>query len=162
MQRLFILFFCAACAGIADADVWKWVDGKGVTHYVETMKPIYTWVDEKGEVHYSDSPDHEDAVSVQLVWHAPGTLADLEKTGDDTASDDDVAPGESEVERAARKQAEAYYCKRATEIYESYLNAPKLYRTGADGEREFLSEEESKKIIDETKAAKEERCRDVS
>lgn len=162
MKPLYVLLLCLGAAGIAEADVWKWVDAKGITRYVETMKPIYTWLDDTGEVHYSDSPDHEDAVSVQLVWHAPGTLADLEQSSVESTSDDDVIPGESEGQRAARRQAEAYYCQRATEIYESYLNAPKLYRTGADGEREYLSEEDSKRIIEETRTTKEERCRNAT
>jgi hypothetical protein len=50
----------------ADADVWKWTDAFGKTHFVDTMTPIFTWVDESGKIHYSDTPDHEDAVSVEL------------------------------------------------------------------------------------------------
>ena len=32
-------------------------------------------------------------------------------------------------------------CKRATEAHDSYVNAPRLYRTNDDGEREYLDEE---------------------
>ena len=35
----------------AHADVWKWVDANGKTHFVDTMKAIYTWVDENGKRH---------------------------------------------------------------------------------------------------------------
>ena len=27
----------------ANADVWKWVDAFGKTHFVNTMTPIFTW-----------------------------------------------------------------------------------------------------------------------
>ena len=92
--------WCAA----AQADVWRWVDAKGNTHFVDTMKPIFTWVDESGDVHYSDTPDDEDAVSVQLVWHSKGTIADLDKEEDASGS---AYPGETAEERAEREKAEA-------------------------------------------------------
>lgn len=140
----------------AAADVWKWVDASGKTHFVDTMKPIYTWLDEFGKRHYSDTPGHEDAVSVQLVWHSGGTLDDVE----DAESDDGYAyPGETAEERAEREAADAYYCKRATEIFESYVNAPRLYRTNDAGEREYLSEKQAAATIAETKARMDEICR---
>ena len=67
--------------------------------------------------------------------------------------------GETAEERAEREQAEAYYCKRATEIYDSYVNAPQLYRTNEAGEREYLSKQEGEAIIAETKAKKDELCK---
>ena len=140
----------------AVADVWKWVDASGKTHFVDTMKPIYTWLDEFGKRHYSDTPGHEDAVSVQLVWHSGGTLDEVE----DAESDDGYAyPGETAEERAEREAADAYYCKRATEIFESYVNAPRLYRTNDAGEREYLSEKQAAATIAETKAKMDELCR---
>ncbi|HSN51908.1 MAG TPA: DUF4124 domain-containing protein [Woeseiaceae bacterium] len=140
----------------AAADVWKWVDASGNTHFVDTMKAIYTWVDENGKRHYSDTPGHEDAVSVQLVWHSAGTLDDI---ADDEAGDGYAYPGETAEERAEREAADAYYCKRAKEIFESYLNAPRLYRTNDAGEREYLSEKDAAATIAETKARMNELCR---
>ena len=159
MTRLLtILVLTAGLSMPAVADVWKWVDAEGKTHFVDTMKPIFTWIDEFGKRHYSDTPGHEDAVSVELVWHSSGTLDDLE--GADEDSDDGYAyPGETAEERAEREAADAYYCKRATEIFESYLNAPRLYRTNDAGEREYLSEKEAAATIAETKARMNELCR---
>jgi len=156
-----ILVVCLVVFGfsaVANADVWKWVDAGGKTHFVDTKKPIYTWVDEVGDVHYSDTPDHEDAVSVQLVWHSSGTLADVDEDEDKSGSGF-AHPGETPEERAEREQAEAYYCKRATEIYESYVNAPRLYKTNENGEREYLSKEDAAATIAETRARKDELCR---
>lgn len=150
---LLLLFgYCAS----ASADVWKWVDAFGKTHFVDTIKPIYTWVDETGKVHYSDTPDHEDAVSVELVWHSSGSLADVASSSEDSGGY--AYPGETAEDRAEREKAEAYYCKRATEIYESYLNAPQLYRTNESGEREYLSKKEAAATIAETKAKRDELC----
>ena len=141
----------------ASADVWKWVDVTGRTHFVDTMRPIFTWLDDTGKVHFSDKPDHEDAVSVQLVWHSAGTLADL-KGGSANLDQPSGLPGESPEEREERRKAEAYYCKRATEIYESYVNAPNLYRTDENGKRVYLTETEVAATIAETKARKDELC----
>lgn len=141
----------------AQADVWKWVDAQGKTHFVDTDTPIYTWVDESGRVFYSDTPGHEDAVSVELVWVSKGSLDDAD--GTDEAGSGYAYPGETPEERAEREKAEAYYCKRATEIYDSYVNAPRLYKTNESGEREYLSKEEAAKTIAETRAQKDENCR---
>jgi hypothetical protein len=143
----------------ASADVWKWTDVNGKTHLVDTMTPIYTWVGDMGKIHYSDTPDHEDAVSVVLVWVSKGNLANI---GDESVEEESggyAYPGETAVQKAERENAEAYYCKRATEIYDSYVNAPKLFKTGADGEREYLSEEAAAATITETKAKKDDLCR---
>jgi len=159
MKQLFasLIFICGFCL-TANADVWKWVDAKGKTHFVDTMKPIYTWVDEFGKTHYGDTPDHEDAVSVQLVWHSSGALDPLADGGNKIDSGDYAFPGETAEARAEREKAEAYYCKRANEIYESYLNAPQLYRTNENGEREYLDKKAAAETIAKTKSKRDELC----
>ena len=158
-KQIAVILFGFTFATVADADVWRWVDAEGNTHYVDTMKPIFTWVDEYGKAHYSDTPEHEDAVAVELFWHSAGSLADLDAPLGDADTDDGAYPGETQAQRAERLAAEAYYCKRATEIYDSYVNAPQLYRTGEDGEREYLSKQEAAAKIAETRVKKEELCR---
>ena len=155
---LVIVVLLAGFSAAAQADVWKWVDAEGKTHFVDTNTPIYTWVDESGDVHYSDKPDHEDAVSVELVWVSSGNLANAADETDKSGSGY-AYPGETPEERAEREKAEAYYCQRATEIYESYVNAPRLYKTNDSGEREYLSKEEAAQTIAETRAQKDELCR---
>ena len=152
-QLLIVLALTGGLVLTANADVWKWVDAKGKTHYVDTMTPIFTWVDDFGKTHYSDTPDHEDAVSVELVWHSSGSLDDV--PGGGSKAGDEAYPDETPEQRAEREKL----CKTATEVYESYLNAPQLYRTGADGEREFLSEKEVEETIADTLARKKEYCR---
>lgn len=159
MKQLFtILVLILGCCAGAQADVWSWVDAEGKTHFVDTKTAIYTWVDESGDVHYSDTPDHEDAVSVELVWVSSGSLDTLQANNDDAGSGY-ADPGETPEERAEREQAEAYYCKRATEIYDAYVNAPRLYKTSESGEREYLSKEDAASTIAETRAQKDEHCR---
>jgi hypothetical protein len=148
----------------AYADIWKWMDENGETHFVDSNTAIYTWVDEDGKRHYADVPGDETAVSVELVWHSQGNLADLPQGGDTgqqsgSSGSNEAYPGETPEERFEREQAEAYYCKRAKEIYESYLNAPRLYETREDGTRHYLSKEEAETTLAETKAQVDEVCR---
>ena len=159
MKKFFaVLVLVVGFSAAAQADVWKWVDAHGETHFVDTMTSIYTWVDERGDLHYADTPDHEDAVSVALVWVSSGSLDKL-KDGDDESGSGYAHPGETPEERAEREKAEAYYCKRATEIYDSYVNAPRLYKTNESGEREFLNKADAAKTIAETRAQKDDLCK---
>lgn len=149
-----VAFALAVPGGAAVADVWKWVDAFGETHYVESLRPIFTWVDD-GKVFYSDTPDHEDAIAVQLVWHSTGTLDDIEK-GEGTENGGLV---ETEKQRAERLEAEKRYCQRVTEIHDSYVNAPRMYKANDDGEREYLSEREQRQAIREIAAVMKEACK---
>ena len=154
-----VLLLCGFALN-ANADIWKWVDANGKTHFVDTITPIYTWTDESGKVHYSDTPEHADAVSVELVWVSTGSLPDADNgAGEEADSGSYAYAGETAEDRAKREQAEAYYCERATQVYESYINAPQLYRTNEAGEREYLSKQEGEAIIAETKAKKEKFCK---
>lgn len=152
--RILLLLSIFLC-GSASADIWKWVDASGDTHFVDTNTSIYTWV-EDGRVFYSDTPDHEDAIAVQLVWVSKGTLDNLESAAN---SDDGYAfPGETPAERGEREKSERHYCERAKEIYASYKNAPRLYRTNEEGEREYLSKKDERAELADTKAKMNELC----
>ena len=144
----------------ASADGGKYGDADDKTHFVDSMQSIYTWVDQIGKRHYADMPGHPTAVIVELVWHSAGNLAELGTGGSkaSASSDDEAYPGETPEERFEREQAEAYYCKRAQEIYDSYLNAPRLFKTSDDGSRVYLSDEEAKVTLTETQARVDELC----
>lgn len=138
----------------ASADIWKWVDAAGNTHFVDSNTSIYTWIDENGKRYYADMPGHDSAVSVELAWHSKGDISNLQN-GNKAAADGgnkEAYPGETPEDRFEREQAEAYYCKRAQQVYDSYVNAPRLYTTGDDGKRRYLSEEEAESTIAKTKA----------
>lgn len=144
---------------VAAADIWKWIDMDGETHYVDSDTPIYTWRDAGGEIAFSDRPEHPDATPVILVWHSPGTLADSGSDPGSTDGDSGALPGESEEDRREREQAEAYYCKQAKEIYATYSDAPSLFRTDENGERYYLTDEEVAATMAETESRIAELCR---
>ena len=144
----------------ASADIWKWVDAHGKSHFVDTNVPIYTWVDEYGKVYYSDTPEHESAVSVEFVWHSTGDLSNSGLNGNETGagSTKETNPNETAVEQLEREMAEAYYCKQATALYNAYANAPRLYKADKKGKREYLSAKEAAATIAETEASVAEWC----
>lgn len=148
MSTLLIALYC----GSASADVWKWMDANGDAHYVETSTSIFTWV-EGGKVFYADSPGHEDAIAVQLIWVSKGSIADVSGDAEEYAS-----PGETDEDRMAREASQAKACERATEIYASYKNAPRLYRTNDAGKREYLSSRDERATMAETKAKVRQLC----
>ncbi len=160
VRVLFLMALLLGVASTARADVWQWVDAQGVTHYVDSDRPIYSWVDEQGKVHYSDKPDHDNAVSVEFIWYSKGTLDDTQAAADVDASAPSsyAAPGETDAERADRQKTAAHNCKRATEIYDSYVASDRLYQTDANGKREFLSKSDAAAMLAETKARVEEWC----
>ena len=97
---------------------------------------------------------------MELVWHSTGDLA-TDKSSDGeggTFPEKEIDPNETASDRLEREAAEAYYCKRAREIYESYVNAPNLYKTNADGEKEYLTDEEAATTLAETEAKVAELC----
>ncbi len=156
LTAITILIF-AFCTG-ANADVWTWVDVKGGIHFVDTVIPIYTWLDEHGRVHFTDKPEHEGATPVKLVWHSSGSLSEASADEVQEDTDSDAYPGETDEERLDREMAEVYYCKQSKEIHETYVNAPRLYRTTEDGQREYLSDEEAATTLAESEAKVEEWC----
>jgi hypothetical protein len=154
---LFSILFC----GSAAADVWKWFDVDGKAHYVETSTSVFTWIDDNGKRIYADNPGHEDAVAVRLIWHAKGSLGKVDEPAVGAAedeADENAVPDETPEQRMARESEEALYCKRAQEVYDSYIGAPRLYRTNDDGEREYLSKAEAKAMLDDTKTTVDDLC----
>lgn len=68
---------------------------------------------------------------MQLDWHSPGIIADLEE-GDVAAESEPVG---SDEQRAERLEAEKRYCQRVAEIHDSYVNAPRMYKSNENAER---------------------------
>ena len=158
MQKLtFLLTLTFGFCLSANADVWSWTDTNGVVRYVTSTTPIYTWVDSDGSAYYADNPGHEDAVRVRLLWHSKKDVAEAEPPEKEQLQAS-MKPQESDTQKSAREMAEAYYCNQATEVYNSYVGAKKLYTTNESGEREYLSGKDRQAKMAETKAAMNQWC----
>ena len=155
-----IILLMLAISYDASADIWKWTDVHGDVHYVNSRNPIYTWMDDYGRVQYADKPGHESAVSVDFVWHSEGDSTEEveQQTKSRSSGSGWASADETAEERLQRENAEKYYCDRAREIYESYLNAPRLYESDENGEKVYLTEEQTAAKIKETEKAVAQVC----
>ena len=136
-----IIFLVFGLCITANADIWKWVD-------------------EHGNVHYGDTPARANAVNAERIRYTPGNRSASTSSGSRTITSrgKDIDPNETPEERRERESAKAHYCKQATDIYHSYIGAPRLYRTSDDGQREYLSDEEAAATLANAEASVAEWC----
>ena len=110
---------------------------------------VYRSVDADGHVRYSDRPEGNNVEKVLIVVPrgTPGARAPRAASNAGQASAAASAPaaiaGPIPAETAEPSAEErARNCATARERVERYEVAHRLYRTGADGEREYLSDAE--------------------
>jgi len=125
------------------------------------LADVYRSVDAQGHVQYSDTP----SPGAQLVRFTglnntmvvSSSTASNGNSGSPTQSSNpthsaDQAKGQLTEEAAARSvqndvaQSRAGQCKAAQDAYDQSVQARRIYRTGKDGEREYLSDDEADKV----------------
>jgi hypothetical protein len=126
------------------ADVFRSVDAQGHVQYTDTPSPGAELVRISGQ-----------RVSVTQPRAAPapsaGNSSSAASKPPSTAADGDPIHQQLEREAAARAvqadvaQTHAQQCKKATDNYNSSIEAHRIYRAGADGERVLLSDDEVEK-----------------
>lgn len=121
---------------------------------------IYKWVDENGNVHYGDKPAPEYTKSTQVVRHTSGQRSAFNASDSRTITSqrEKIEPKEASQDKKEGEDAQSYYCEQARDIYRSYVDAPRLYRTGKDGQREYLSDDEMAATIANARATVAEWC----
>lgn len=109
---------------------------------------VYKWVDAQGKVQYGDRPpDGVHAEVVELLGthtgrakapDAPATPAAAAKSmpGDRSTKETKEAV-DADVAQAKEKQ-----CAEAQDRYQKLIERRRLYKTGAEGERQYLTPEE--------------------
>ena len=125
MKRLLLIAALIAWSGVAGAVVYKWVDAKG-------------------EVQYGDRPpDGVHAEVVELLGTHTGRPAASEsvpaKTANQPNQEDAAAKKavDSDVEQARAKQ-----CADAQDRYKKLIEGRHMYKTGPDGQRQYLTSDE--------------------
>ena len=113
---------------------------------------VYRWVDSAGVVHYSDQPAADRSVeelplryrktdrgAVQARLKAKSEL-DAAANLREMQQAEEASAADADREKVLAERADA--CKAARERMAKYTTAHRLYRPGADGERQYLSDEE--------------------
>ena len=120
---------------------------------------VYKWMDAQGKIQYGDRPP--DGVHAEVV-ELLGTHPERPGKSEAAPAAKTAAPGPSE--RDAKKvvqedvaQARQKQCADAQERYKKLIEGRHIYKTGANGERQYLTSEEidserinAKRDVDET------------
>jgi Domain of unknown function (DUF4124) len=125
MKRLLLFAALIAWSGMASAVVYKWVDAQG-------------------KLQYGDRPPdgvHAEVVEL-LIPHSASTRSAstpaAKNTAVPTAKDlDDKKAVDQDVAQTRDRQ-----CTDAQDRYKKLIEGRKLYKTGPDGERQFMSSQE--------------------
>jgi len=112
------------------------------------MADIYRSVDENGQVVYSDVPTLDaERITVRAALLPAPTAAGAPVGQSGEAEEDDAeatvfaeVPREPTAEEIAADRARN--CEYSQQMLASYTTSHRLYRQGADGEREYLSADE--------------------
>jgi len=139
------------------------------------LPDVFRSVDAQGHVQYSDTPTpgaelvhmrngREQIRSAPAAPSSPGNTSTGTKAASLAQSGDQIHQ-QLEQEAAARAvqndvaQTRADQCKKAQEAYNGSVQARRIYKTGANGEREFLSDDEADKARLANKLEMETACK---
>jgi hypothetical protein len=112
-----------------------------------TASEIYRWVDDQGVVHYTDRPDRQGAERLTVRVSAPSDTAPR-VSAQPRAQGELMSESVAEQEAAAAAAREAN-CQSASQRLQSLQAAPRLYREGAGGAREYLDDAEIELVLAE-------------
>jgi hypothetical protein len=115
--------------GIARADVFRWVDDKGVPHYSDQWVPGSTIV----------KTDKAHPAGSSAARAEQKSLSSESNRISQQLADQDNSRA-MQQEKGARQQAQ---CKSATDSYNKAMEARRITKPGKDGELEFLTDVES-------------------
>ena len=131
MKRLLLFAVLLAWSGMAGAVVYKWVDAQGKLQYGD--RP----------------PDGVHAEVVELLGthvargapaKAPESAPTLRTTNRDQSNQDDASVKKAVATDVA--QTREKQCADAQDRYKKLIEGRRLFKTGADGERQYLTSEE--------------------
>jgi len=110
---------------------------------------VYKWLDPQGHTHYSDRPPPADA---KLLSVEPGAGTHHAERAPPPAAPTAAAPAPASAADAARLKQQvdadvastrAAQCKAAQERYQNYVGSRRIFKEGANQERIYLSDAEA-------------------
>ncbi len=126
---------------------------------------IYKWVDEKGDTHYSQKPPNSD-VNVETVKPPPPVDTEAAKKNLNAQQEaaDELRTGrltakEEKAKAKAEKAKIQQQCQRLHERLKALTYRPRANKEDESGNVVRMSEEDRQKDLDETKAEISEKCK---
>jgi Domain of unknown function (DUF4124) len=136
MKRLLLFAALIAWSGIASAVVYKWVDAQGKLQYGDRPPDgVHAQVVEMLGTHASTARNASNAAPSTPATRAaanapPGTNASPKESDEKKAVDDDVA------------QTRDKQCSDAQDRYKRLIEGRRIYKSGPDGERQYMTSDE--------------------
>src|SRR5271155_3030242 len=129
MKRLLLFAALIAWSGMASAVVYKWVDAQG-------------------KLQYGDRPPdgvHAEVVELLGTHAASTTAARAAPAAASSAPKIAAIPKEDDVKRSVDQdvaQTKDKQCTDAQERYKKLIEGRRIYKTGPDGERQYMTSDE--------------------
>jgi hypothetical protein len=135
MKRLLLFAALIAWSGMAGAVVYKWVDAQGKLQYGDRPPDgVHAEVVELLGTHVA----REAAAREAAASTSPVSSTSARTTAPGRQDDADVKKSvEGDVEQTRQKQ-----CADAQDHYKKLIEGRRLYKSGASGERQYLTSEE--------------------
>lgn len=137
----------------------------GLGANVAAQADVYRWVDPEGRVHYSDRwmPGWERIAVDARGGQSSGARTVASEQSRLAVSNDRIAAQQAQqaaTQAVQQDVAEArdQQCKEARERYEKSIQARRIFRTGANGEREYLTEAEADEWRLQARAEMQQAC----
>jgi len=129
MKRVLMCALLLAWSGIASAVVYKWIDAQGKVQYGDSPPAgVNAEVVEMPGSHAASAPAPPPQAPAAAPSAAPAVAA---------PSDSAKQAVDADVAQSREKQ-----CADAQERYKKLIEGRRLYKVGADGEREYLNSDE--------------------
>jgi hypothetical protein len=126
-----VLFLTGAAVAAHAADVYRYVDAQGGVHYTDTWVPGSTLI----------KVDHGPKASEAA---APArTAQNRPLSAGDRASTDVAKAADERAVKADVAQAQEEACKQAKDNYTKAVASRRIIKSGTDGQREYLSEDDA-------------------
>ncbi len=139
---------------------------------VAAADTVYKWVDSRGQIYYTDLPPTQADAKVLGIYHQESDVLDEGEEGDEgdggeepSTPTSDNESTEPTVDRQAMAAVQAdvanekgKQCKEAQERYQRYVESRRLFRETADGQREYLTDEELAEARVRAKQSVDEYC----
>lgn len=119
-------------SALAQADVYRWVDAQGEVHYTDR------WVPGSVLIKVDRSRATPEAAASARSAEQNRLAVTNDRINAQQAQSTDARAVQRDVQEARTAQ-----CKEAKERYEKSIQARRIFRTGKDGEREYLSDAEA-------------------
>ncbi len=126
---------------------------------------IYKWTDDQGNTHYSDKPPATQAEVLDIKSRRtdPEYIARLTAPPEPDPRRETIIAAEEERERIAaeREETRQQNCERAQKALNSLLSATRIYEPMPDGERRYLDEQEVEQRKGAAQADVDEWCKNT-